>query len=199
MEGPPRVFSLIKMSVKSLPCNQEPDSLGSPCTPVTLQPESMTPQKIKKARQVTAYLCSWRVESATLLPAVANPSTSARSDCQCVCALERDGEKGEERKKQKQADILNATAEEADLAAVSPPFLSLASDAFTPALEQPRTCCPKVSVSSRPPRFPTSPHPTPLCTRASSEGRASASLGSRGWVSRPLWPCTHTHSFMQAV
>lgn len=64
MEGPPRVFSLIKMSVKSLPGNQELDSAGSPCTLVTLQAESArAPQKIKrkKARQVTAYLCRWRV------------------------------------------------------------------------------------------------------------------------------------------
>lgn len=64
MEGPPRVFPLIKMSVKSLPGNQDSTEPPTPLSHIIPQPQAPlmhthTPDIIKKAGQSMLYVCVW--------------------------------------------------------------------------------------------------------------------------------------------
>lgn len=116
MKSPPRVFSLIKMSVKSLPVNQCLTAVPAPILPPPpLIFSSLTPRmhmryphnsiKFKKKtpkKQVTVYLCAWLCVH--VLPHECLSSRSSwkvkyfscglllvwhRCEWHCVCAAER--------------------------------------------------------------------------------------------------------------
>lgn len=191
MEGPPRVFSLIKMSVKSLPVNQCLTAVPPPILP---PPPLILPDprhlkctcalhiiKKKKVTMLLGYVCMFRLMSLrsswswkVKYTLYGHLLVWHRCEWHCVCAAKR---------KNVILNVSHKSASQLLWHDISFSPTTAADTLMIRSFVNPDMTH-KVSLFHFfLPRCPTSLHPTPLCTRDLSEEKASANLVSRDSVS----------------